>query len=174
MDANRSVARVGMMRSAYRSKTYEQAVTACDAVLGDPQTSADLSREASFVKAKSLLATSKRSEAMAIFAKLGENPSTPEGAEARYMTIQDLYDRGVFDSVDDHVYSFSQTAGQQSYWLAKAFIVLGDSFEQRGQYEQAKATYESVRDGYEPSGSGDDVLENVNKRLTRLESLMQQ
>lgn len=174
MDANRSVARVGMMRAAYRSRSYEQAVSACDAVLGDQQTSADLSREASFVKAKSLLATSKRSEAMAIFAKLGENPSTPEGAESRFMTIQDLYDRGVFESVDEHVYSFSQTAGQQSYWLARAFIVLGDSFEQRGQYEQAKATFESVRDGYEPSGSDDDVIENVNKRLSRLESLMQQ
>lgn len=174
MDANKSVSRVGMMRSAYRSKSYDSAINACDAVLEDNQTSADLSREASYVKAKSLLATSKRSEAMAIFAKLSENPSTPEGAEARYMTIQDLYDRGVFESVDEQVYSFSQTAGSQSYWLARAFIVLGDSFEQRGQYEQAKATYESVRDGYEPSSSDDDVMENVNKRLSRLESLMQQ
>lgn len=58
------------------------------------------------------------------------------------------------------------------YWLAKSFIVLGDSFVERGEYEQAKATFESVRDGYTTSGNDDDVLDNVNIRLKKLAELM--
>ena len=58
------------------------------------------------------------------------------------------------------------------YWLAKSFIVLGDSFVEREELEQAKATFESVRDGYTPSGKDDDVIDNVELRLKKLDELM--
>ena len=172
MDENRAEARLGMMRSAYRSKDYDAAIAASDAVLANLGGEESLQREAEYVKAKSCLAMSRRDEAMRLFASLGANPSTPEGAEGRYMTIQNLYDTGNFDKVEAEVYSFSQTAGSQSYWLAKAYLVLGDSFVERGKYEQAKATFESIRDGYEPAGGFDDVADNVGKRLSRLGDLM--
>jgi tetratricopeptide (TPR) repeat protein len=172
MDENRTEARLGMMRSAYRSKDYASAISAADAVMGDAATGSAVKREAEYTKAKSCLATSRRDEAMRIFASLGANPSTAEGAEARYMVIRNLYDTGDFDKVESEVYNFSQTAGDQSYWLAKAYLTLGDSFVERGRYEQAKATFESIRDGYEPAGSGDDVGDNVRKKLERLDNLM--
>lgn len=172
MDDNRDEARQGMMRSAYRSKDYGSAITASDAVITNSAAGSALRREGEYIKAKSCLAMSRRDEAMKLFAALGAEPSTPEGAEGRYMTIQNLYDTGNFDKVEAEVYSFSQTAGSQSYWLAKAYLVLGDSFVERGRYEQAKATYESIRDGYEPSDGHDDVEDNVTKRLNRLSALM--
>ena len=55
--------------------------------------------------------------------------------------------------------------------LAKSFIVLGDSFAEREEMEQAKATFESVKDGYTPSGDEDDVLDNVAYRLKKLAEL---
>ena len=66
------------------------------------------------------------------------------------------------------MYSFSQKCGEQSYWLAKAYVVLGDSFLGRGMNEQAKATFESIRDGYEPSSDKDEVLDLVKIRLERI------
>ena len=48
---------------------------------------------------------------------------------------------------------------------------MGDSFAERDEFEQAKATFESVRDGYEPAGAEDDVLDNVKLRLERMESI---
>ena len=74
--------------------------------------------------------------------------------------------------MDDEVYAFSQKAGGQSYWLARSYLVLGDAFAERGQYDQAKATFESIRDGYEPENGSDDVSENVKMRLERLATLM--
>ena len=172
IDGNREEAREGMMRSAYRSKDYDSAISASDAVAANSAAGSALRREAEYVKAKSCLAMSRRDEAMKLFASLGANPSTPEGAEGRYMTIQNLYDTGDFDKVEAEVYGFSQTAGSQSYWLAKAYLVLGDSFVERGRYDQAKATFESIRDGYEPAGGFDVVVDNVNKRLSRLSDLI--
>ena len=58
--------------------------------------------------------------------------------------------------------------------LAKSFIVLGDSFAEREEFEQAKATFESVRDGYEPSGPDDDVIDDVTMRLKKMESIISQ
>ena len=41
-------------------------------------------------------------------------------------------------------------------------------FAERDDMAQAKATFESVRDGYEPSGKNDDILDNVNMRLKKI------
>ena len=68
------------------------------------------------------------------------------------------------------VYKLSDSGTDQNYWLAKSFIVLGDSFAERGEMKQAKATFESIRDGYTPAGREDEVLDNVKMRLEKIES----
>ena len=173
LDANKQTAQTGMMRAAYRCKDYEAAIRAADAVAARKDLSAELKQETMYTKAKASLATSHRDEAMALFRQLGQNPSTAIGAESRYMVIQNLFDTGKFASVGDEVYAFSQNAGDQSYWLAKAYLVLGDSFVEQGQYAQAKATFESIRDGYEPEKGSDDVADSVRMKLDRLSTLMQ-
>ena len=172
MDANQQSARLGMMRSAYRSKDYAAAIAAADVVSAQRGLSAPLREEATYVKAKSSLATSNRDQAFKLFRQLAVDPSSAIGAESEYLLIQNLFDSGKFDAVSDEVYSFSQKAGDQSYWLARAYIVLGDSFSERGQYAQARATFESIRDGYEPEKGADDILDSVKMRLQRLATLM--
>ena len=169
IESNISTAAVGKMRSAYRARNYENAIAAAAQVENDAKAAASVRREARYVRAKSCMSTSRRNEAMEIFRSLAKEPSTAEGAEAKYILIQNMYDTGDFKSVENAVYEFSSTAGDQSYWLAKAFITLGDSFLERDLADQAKATFESIRDGYEPSGEKDDVLENVKLRLQRLD-----
>ena len=104
--------------------------------------------------------------------RLSKDVSDSYGAESAFMLIQDCYDRGEFEDVETKVYAFSDAGSDQVYWLAKSFIVLGDSFAERGEMEQAKATFESVKDGYEPSGTGDDVMDNVTMRLKRMEEMV--
>ena len=88
------------------------------------------------------------------------------------MLIQDSYDKGNFEDVENKVYAFSDAGSDQMYWLAKSFVTLGDSFVDRGELEQAKATFESVRDGYEPQGPDDDIQDGVSLRLKKLEEMM--
>ena len=39
---------------------------------------------------------------------------------------------------------------------------------ERDEVEQARATFESVRDGYTPVSDDDDVLDNVRMRLEKM------
>jgi hypothetical protein len=47
--------------------------------------------------------------------------------------------------------------------------VLADTFAAKGNNVQAKATLESIRDGYIPSGETDDIMTLVNERLEKLQ-----
>ena len=167
LDANRHTALVGQMRSAYRARQWDDAIVDASTVLSTFK-DAPLVREARYVKAKSLLSCSRREEAFKEFQELAKEPSTAEGAEATYLIIEDLYNRAQFETIQSRVYAFSEKAGGQNYWLAKAFIVLGDSFADQGNRAQAKATFESIRDGYTSEGPQDDVLDQVNLRLSKL------
>lgn len=172
MEENRLVAEKGMMRSAYQAKNYRGAMDAADMVVADKLSTADASREAESVKAKCLMVSNQRAAALDIFKKLAASPSTNEGAEAAYLLIQNTYDEGNFADVEQMVYDFSSKAEGQNYWLAKAFIVLGDSFAEQDNMAQAKATFESIAGGYEPEGPDDDVLDNVKMRLEKLSQMM--
>ena len=168
LDQNRLAARVGLMRTAYSSREWDDALAGARVVLAEKELADALKREATYVSAKSLLAAGRRSEALPLLEQLSAQASTNEGAEAAYLLIQDRYDRADFNSVQDKVYAFAEKAGGQNYWLAKAFIVLGDCFVEQGQSSQACATYESIRNGYTPSGTQDDVLDQVELRLSKL------
>ena len=167
LEENKASAAAGLMRSAFRAKQWEDAIAAAQPLVGAGD--AALQREALYVRAKSFFSTSRRTEAMADFQALSAQPSTPEGAEAAYLVIQDLFDRAQFGQIQERVYAFADKAGGQNYWLAKAFIVLGDSFAEQGNTAQAKATFESIRSGYTPSGAEDDVLDQVDVRLRKLQ-----
>lgn len=172
LENNKSTALAGMMRSAYRGHDWGEAIKNADKVMFDSRTSQVLHTEAQYVKAKSYLASSRRDEAFAILEKLSEDVSGEYGAEAAYLLVLDSYDKGEFEEVENKVYAFSDAGSPQVYWLAKSFIVLGDSFVERDELAQAKATFESVRDGYEPQNADDDVRDNVELRLKKLEEMM--
>ena len=161
MESNKEIAKVGKMRSAFRARDFEAALESCAAVQG---------RESDYIKAKSLLSLSRREEAMSVFRSLAASPSTSEGAEASFILAQDALDRADHEAVEKIVYDFARDCGSQSYWLARTYLVLGDSFAARGNLVQARATYESIRDGYSPASAEDDVQDNVKLRLERLQS----
>ncbi len=171
IESNRHVAALGLMRSAYGARSAEAAVRYADRVLLDTASSDAEKREAEYVKAKSYLAQGQRADAFQLINKLAKQPSTAEGAEAAYLQIQDSYDQGLFADVQNKVFAFSEKAGDQTYWLAKAFLLLGDSYVEQEDYRQARATFESIRDGYD--NKEDDILDNVTLRLKKLSEMNQ-
>lgn len=158
---------LGVLRSAYRGRMWEETLSAADQILRRTTVEAYV-REAKYDQAKAYMSTSRRDEAMKLFVLLSEAPATPEGAEATVALIQDLFDRGRFEDVETRVYDFASECGSQSYWLARSYIILADSFAERGNMEQAVLTLQSIRDGYVPYGENDDILETVERKLQSL------
>ena len=158
------------MRSAYKAKQVDKTIQYAKTVNEDHRSGDALKQEANYILAKSYLSQSRRDEALAVLQKLAESSSTSYGAEATYMLITDSYDAGDFQAVESKVFAFADSGSGQTYWLAKSFIILGDSFVDRGELAQAKATFESVKDGY--TSTTDDVLSEVNMRLEKLQKMM--
>ena len=172
LDNNKHMAIIGMMRSAFKAHRWSDAVANADRLLASDRADSQSKAEALYIKAKSYLASSRRDEAFSIVADLAKDVTTEYGAEAAYMLIVDSYDKGEFEDVENKVYALSDAGTPHVYWLAKSFIVLGDSFVEREELEQAKATFQSLMDGYEASGPEDDVLDNVSMRMKKLDEMM--
>ena len=132
-DNNKLAALEGMMRSAFRWHNWSEALKAVELVMYESSFGADIKREATYVKAKSLMASSRRAEALSVMETLAQDVHDLYGAEAAYMLVQDCYDRGDFAKAEEKVYAFADAGSGQTYWLAKSFIVLGDSFAERDE-----------------------------------------
>ncbi|MBO5803609.1 MAG: tetratricopeptide repeat protein [Bacteroidales bacterium] len=168
LENNKKEAAVGKMRGYYGARNFEKCIAAADVVLASGFADVGIQREAEYKKAKSYYSLGQRGEAILLFGKLAKDYTSAEGAESAYLLIQNAYDEGDFAKVENLVYAFSDAGTSHMYWLAKSFIVLGDSFAERDEWEQAKATFESVKEGYKPEKDYDDVLEQVEMRLLKL------
>lgn len=168
---NRNIGRLGKMMSNYSLRQYFKALNDAQKLAEDDSLEPEDIRQAQFISAKSNIVLGDRAAAKQFLTELCANTDDAIGAECAYILIQDLYDAGNFEQVEERVYALSESKTPQVYWLAKCFIVLGDSFADRDLWEQARATYESVRDGYKASVPNDDVPEQITMRLNKLKNM---
>ena len=103
---------------------------------------------------------------MAIYKTLSAETRSAEGAEARYRLIKAEFDARNYDRAENMVYEFSDSKTPQNYWLAKAFILLGDIYMSRNDAFQARATYQSVVDGYSPADDG--IVDEAKSRIEKM------
>lgn len=122
-------------------------------------------RSASFAKANALKRQGRTTEAIEIYRRLAENVRTPEGSESAYRVIENLYEEGYYRQAEDAVFAFSDR-NPDSYWLGMAFLTLGDTYVKIGDTFQARATYQSIVDGY--SNKNDGVIEQARERIANL------
>ena len=83
---------------------------------------------------------------------------------------KDIVDGCSFDNnlpciAEKEVFAFSERE-PQAYWLAKAFILLGDVYVKKGDNFQARATWQSVADGYSPADDG--IVDEAKARIAKL------
>ncbi len=111
-----------------------------------------------------MLAQNRNDSAFDEFARVSSNLKTEEGAEAKYRMVRIYYDSDQLDKAEDEVFDFAERNTSHQYWLAKSFIVLADIYAQRDDFFQAKATLQSVIDGYASADDGiiDEALEKMS------------
>lgn len=124
-------------------------------------------RKARHAKASVLLRGGKHAEALEVFKMLATETKSVEGAEAHYRLIESEYMAKQFDKAEEMVYAFSDSKTPHNYWLAKAFILLGDIYLSRDDKFQARATYQSVVDGYSPADDG--IVAEAKDKIAKME-----
>ncbi len=171
LENNKIAAMEGKMKSYFKCKNFEQAIIEAKELLEYENINKNLKRSAQYYLAKSHISTDNREEAIPLLKELSKDNSDATGAEATYILIEDAYDAGNFTSVQEQTFAFSESGSPQSYWMAKSFIILGDSYVEEGNIEQALATFNSVKENYEPQDGGDDIAGLLKMRLDKLSKI---
>lgn len=127
---------------------------------------ATMLRRVRFAKAKVHTSRGESAEARKIYELLSGDVSNVEGAESAYRVIEALFDEAKLDECEQKIYALADSKTAHSYWLGKAFILLGDIYVQRNDLFQAKATYRSVVDGYTPADDG--IVSEAQSKLEKL------
>ena len=157
----------GLARSAEQLGFYSEASVAYDKLYAVTKEQ-EHSRKAALLKGKAQEQDGFYNGAFATFNELAKGQvATPEGAEAAYLAIAILHKQEKDEDAINAIFDFSDTKTPQQYWVARAFILLGDIYVGKNDIEQAKSTYESVLNGYR--NKTDDILDIVKQRLAAIE-----
>ncbi len=134
-------------------------------VAAHPDAGAVALRESKFAWAELLRKQERRADAVKLYRELASEVRTKEGSASAYYVIEDIFEGGDMDKAEKAVFAYSERE-PQAYWLAKAFILLGDVYVRKGDNFQARATYQSVADGYSPADDG--IVELAKERIAKL------
>ena len=171
LDNNKLLAATGIMNTAFKLKNYDLAIKNSQIVTKDfPKAAQTVKDQAQLIIAKCYMLTGDTKRGEQQLTSVAKKPKTAVGAEANYLLIKSAYDGGEFEKVENLVFKFSDSGSPQTYWLAKSFIILGDSYYDQNNIGQAEATYKSIKDNYTPEGKDDDVLQQLDVRFKKLES----
>ena len=157
LENNKIEAEVGKTRSYYQEQRFEQAALQARKSLQISGLQSYVVQELRYIEAKSLQKLGQREVAMTLFQQLAHECYSPIGAESTYILIQDSYHSGNFEQAEEQIYALSDSDSPQHYWIALSFIILGDIYTDREEYEQALATYQSLLDEYAP-----DIPDNIH------------
>ena len=134
-------------------------------VVGHSDAGATALREARYAWAGQLRSEGHKEEAVKLYRELAGEVKSREGSEAAYYVIESLFESGDMDATEKAVFAYSDRE-PDSYWLAKAFLLLGDVYVRKGDNFQARATYQSVADGYTPADDG--IVDEAKARIAKL------
>lgn len=149
-----------LLELSYERQAYTATVTAATEVIAR-SSDAELIAEAKYKRMKSNMALGN--SALDDINDLRQDTRTAYGAEAEYYYAQYLYDRNDYEGAESEVFSFIDKGTPHSYWLAKAFLVLADSYIARENYFDARQYLLSLQENYTPAP--DDITEAINLRL---------
>ncbi|MDR0414835.1 MAG: tetratricopeptide repeat protein [Prevotellaceae bacterium] len=164
--ANLVESRLGKLRADYLMNAHDDVVTDAAALLSVDNLPQEIVREAHFKRAKAYESLEEPDKALDDYALVAQDVKTIEGAEAKYKMIEALFNSNKLDEAEQEVFNLSKSGVPHQYWMAKSFIILGDVYVKRDDMFQAKATFESILDGY--SVDNDGIITEVIRKLQQI------
>ncbi len=155
---NLTVAQIGMMRSAFHLNNYDEATASAKKVLEGEGNNAELLNEAHYILAKSAFAKEDLTTAKLNFKYVADHGNGEITAESYYHLALIEYKQYNYKQSEKLAREVEKVKPSYDYWVAKAYILIGDNLLAVKDTFQAKATYKSIIDGYvKAPGDDDDV-----------------
>lgn len=159
----------GAMRSAYFMHDYSKALTASTNIINS--NAPDLLNEALLIAGNSALELGDASKAKTYYSQLAKKGSNDLCAEAAYhlADIALTVDHDL-NGCEKQIKEILGSDYSSNYWYARTFILYGDFYKAKGNYFQARHTYQSIVDNYD----GDDLVQMAQQKIAELDVLENQ
>lgn len=158
----------GAMRCAYFLKEYRTALTSAENIIKSNQNDQDLLSEALLIAGNSALELNEISTAKNYYSQLVPKGSNDLCAEAAYhlADIALTYDNNI-NECESRIKAILGSNYSSEYWYARTFILYGDLYKAKGNYFQARHTYQSIVDNY----AGDDLVKMAKAKIAEIDNL---
>ncbi len=156
----------GYLRETVATGDQTAMSQAANEVLASSFVTPDLTREANFALAKVAQAEGRVDTALELYRQVSSG-RTRDAAESRYQMVSILFRQGKLDEAEKEVYALAEQNLPYQYWVGKAFLILGDIYVQKNDAFQAKATYQSIIDGY--TDKTDGVVAAAQEKINALQ-----
>jgi TolA-binding protein len=158
----------GIMRCQFKLANYDACVTAANQVLASEKVSDILKRETNYMLAISYYKLGNPDKAFPILSKLSVDTNSAEGAEAKFLVAQILFEKQKLKESEKEIMDFIDKNSPHQFWLAKSFILLSDIYLKNGDEFQAKHTLTSIIENYPEQNDG--IMDTTRKKLQVIEA----
>ncbi len=164
--AQREEAMTGYVRATLSGGDAARIEAMTADVLARPDAGPTALREARFARAEQLRRAGRMAEAVPLYRMLAADVGSDEGSAAAYYLVLAAFEAGDLDAAEREVFALSERS-PKACWLARAYLLLGDVYQRRGDLFQARATWQSVADGYSPDDDG--IVEEAKARIRKID-----
>ncbi|MDR2907050.1 MAG: tetratricopeptide repeat protein, partial [Bacteroidales bacterium] len=157
---NINMAIIAVMRCQIRLGKDSDIVKSAQNVLALASLTDDVKDEANHAIAVSAQRLGEDDLAKETFDKLLNSKNSEYAAQARYYDIEKLFVAQSYDTAEKKIFEFISETPSSDYYLAKSYLLWGAIYAERGNFLQAKQTFQSIIDNY----TGEDDVIDVAKR----------
>ncbi len=161
--ANQQTGLMGVVRSQSKLGNHHEAARTATTLLAHTNLSPEIVTEARYLRGKAYQQVNENDNAMADFQFIANDTRSVYGAEAQFILADTYYRWKSYDRAETQVKNFMQKGTPHQYWMARALIVLSDTYKAKGDEFQAKQYLESLKNNYK--GTEADIQQMINERL---------
>lgn len=163
-EERRTACRFNLVQCLYNMNDNEATIATAEEALKN-DLSPERERIVRYHLAKALLATNNSEKAEKELAMLAKDTRTVQGAEAKYLLAQLMFDQKRAKECEEEIMNYIETSTPHAYWLARSFVLLADLYASQGRNMEAKQYLLSLQSNYNES---DDIKSLIEDRLSKL------
>ncbi|MFM2207574.1 MAG: hypothetical protein RL213_1549 [Bacteroidota bacterium] len=151
MKENVAAARIGLLRCYDHAGDCARSLSAASKIIDDANMQSEIRNEAVLISARCKLAAGDLKAAKELFADLAKRTNSEITAESRYSLALIEYKLTNYKESQRLALEVQNQVPSYDFWVAKSFILLGDDYLALRDTFQAKATFKSIIDNFQPA-----------------------
>ena len=167
-EERRRLAVTNIMQAAVVQNKHKEVITYATILCENATILPEVERNARYNKAKAHLALKEKGKALGEFKKLAEDTRSKEGAEAKYIVAQLMFNDRNYKLCENEIRSFIEMSTPHTYWMARSFVLLADLYIAQDKILEARQYLLSLQNNYDED---DDIDEMIAQRLEMLDNI---